>query len=175
MTARPPGANVRLDVPVELLASVDAAPTAIVKDDPTISTAEASPIVIDRVATASGAPPSNAAVWSGLKPAAGMLAVVPGGTGSRACRTGRVVTGATIAGSGVLAAGADGVGGGAGGVEDTGETLTAVEAAPSPALFTAFNITWYVTPLVREPMIAGLDVTAGENACHVPPLSVEYL
>ena len=43
----------------------------------------------------------------------------------------------------------------------------AADAAPLPAAFTARNFTVYSTPLVTE-IVAGDEVTAGENANQLP-------
>ena len=62
-----------------------------------------------------------------------------------------------------------------------GITDIAVDAAPDPAGFTARNLTAYVVPFTRALEVSerfvittGVVVSAGLNAFHVTPLSVEY-
>ena len=56
-----------------------------------------------------------------------------------------------------------------------GVTETADDAVPSPATFTARNLTLYVLEFDRPVIVTGDEVTAGENAVQELPLSVEYL
>ena len=55
-----------------------------------------------------------------------------------------------------------------------GVTDTADDAAPSPATFTARNLTLYELPFDRPVIVTGDDVTDGENAVQELPSSFEY-
>ena len=62
-----------------------------------------------------------------------------------------------------------------------GVTDTAVDTVPEPAVFTARNFTLYAVPFTnvvvaseRVVITTGVAVSAGLNAFHVVPLSVEY-
>jgi hypothetical protein len=65
---------------------------------------------------------------------------------------------------------------------DVGVTETVDDAVPSPTLFTARNFTLYVVPFTnavaaseRIVITTGVAASAGLNAFHDVPLSVEYL
>ncbi len=56
-----------------------------------------------------------------------------------------------------------------------GVTDTDVEAVPSPAAFTAFNLIVYGVPFTRPVIVIGEDVAAGERVVQLTPSSIEYL
>ena len=61
------------------------------------------------------------------------------------------------------------------GVLAYGVALTALDAVPSPAGFTAFKRTEYDAPFVNPTIVIGLVVCGGFSAVYVVPPSIEYL